>query len=99
MANVILENHPPDSPPISPKDEAVPSSAGFTILPNDDPELEDWQITSAARALVKRWHLVTSAADRKPIREEAKANALIGKEFNRQLKLYTTSSKVPKKGR
>lgn len=93
------ENIPPDSPPPSPRDEALPSSAGVTILPKDDPELENWQVTSAARALVKRWHSVASAADRKPIRDEAKANPLIGKEFNRQLRLHTTSSKGLKKGR
>lgn len=99
-ANAILENIPPDSPPPSPNEDALPSSsAGVTILPNDDPELEDWQITSAARALVKRWHRVTSAADRRPIRDEAKANALIGKEFNRQLRLSATSPKVSKEGR
>ena len=54
-------------------------------LPPEEIELEDWQVQTAAESLLESFRTAQSPKGRKRIREQAKDNLRIWKEFNIRL--------------
>ena len=54
-------------------------------LPPEEIELEDWQVQTAAESLLESFRTAQSPKGRKRIREQAKDNLRIWKEFNTRL--------------